>query len=93
VVQGRVRERSCERRIHVDRATLVNQLIVCETGRRIDILDRIEGSCITGSYRPGTASECSEGVCIMPHVELQEMMAETLSRRDPTLSVRVLLMK
>jgi len=29
----------------------------------------------------------------MPHVELQEMMAETLTRRDPTLSVRVLLMK
>jgi hypothetical protein len=53
----------------------------------------VEGSCITVGYRPGTAPECSEGVCIMPHMELQQMMAETLGRRDPTMSVRVLLLE
>jgi len=51
----------------------------------------MEGTCITAAYRPGVAPDCSSGVCIMPHVELQAMMAETLARRDSSLSVRVVL--
>lgn len=51
----------------------------------------VEGSCITVAYKPGVAEECKEGVCIMPHIELQTLMAETLGRRDPSLSVRVIL--
>jgi hypothetical protein len=51
----------------------------------------VDGSCITVLYKPGVAPDCADGVCIMPHIELQAMMAETLARRDPNLSVRVLL--
>jgi hypothetical protein len=51
----------------------------------------VEGTCITVAYRPGVAPDCASGVCIMPHVELQAMMAETLARRDAALSIRVVL--
>ena len=51
----------------------------------------VEGCCITVAYSPGVAPECTNGVCIMPHIELQALMSETLSRRDPTMSVRVVL--
>jgi hypothetical protein len=51
----------------------------------------VEGPCITVLYKPGVAPDCSDGACIMPHVELQSLMTETLARRDPAMSVRVLL--
>jgi len=51
----------------------------------------VKGACITVAYRPGVAAECKEGVCVMPHLELQALMAETLARREPGMSVRVLL--
>ena len=51
----------------------------------------VEGSCITVAYHPGVAPDCTDAVSIMPHVELQAMMAETLGRRDPTMSIRVVL--
>lgn len=51
----------------------------------------VEGSCITVAYHPGGAPDCTDAVCIMPHIELQAMMAETLGRRDPTMSIRVVL--
>lgn len=51
----------------------------------------VDGTCITVAYRPGVAPDCDSGVCIMPHVELQAMMAETLARRDSSLSIRVVL--
>lgn len=49
----------------------------------------VEGSRITVAYKPGVATECRQGVCEMPHLELQALMSETLARRDPTMSVRV----
>lgn len=51
----------------------------------------VEGTRITVAYRPGVAPDCTSGVCIMPHAELQAMMAETLARRDSSLSIRVVL--
>jgi hypothetical protein len=49
----------------------------------------VEGSCIIVAYEPGVASECAADVCVMPHQELQALMSETLARRDPEMSVRV----
>jgi hypothetical protein len=49
----------------------------------------VEDSCIVVGYKAGHDPECTDGVCIMPHVELQEMMAEQLARREPNMSVRV----
>lgn len=51
----------------------------------------VEGACITVRYKPGHAAECDSGVCIMPHVELQALMAEALAQRAPEMSIRVLL--
>jgi hypothetical protein len=53
-------------------------------------LMNVEGAHITVAYRPGIAPDCSAGVCILPHVELQALMSETLARRDPSLSIRVI---
>ena len=41
------------------------------------------------AYRPGADAGCSDGVCILPEDELQELMNETASRRLPGVSVRV----
>jgi hypothetical protein len=53
----------------------------------------VEGDCISVAYSPGVAPDCTDAVCVMPHIELQAMMAETLSRRDPTMSIRVVLVE
>jgi hypothetical protein len=72
--------------------SLVKQFdrMVKRDGGTVSLLG-VEGSCITVAYSPGVAPECTDGVCIMPHIELQALMAETLARRDPNLSVRVVL--
>jgi hypothetical protein len=72
--------------------SLVKQFdrMVKRDGGSVSLL-RVDGTCITVAYRPGLSPECSDGVCIMPQAELQAMMAETLARRDPTLSIRVVL--
>ena len=34
-------------------------------------------------YRMGRAPACDGDVCVMPHLELQDLMNETLQRREP----------
>lgn len=34
-------------------------------------------------YAPGHDPDCETGACVLPHVELQDMMTEWLSRRAP----------
>ncbi len=48
-----------------------------------------EGGVIRVGYAVGVDPSCEDGACILPEVELQQMMAETLSRRDPNLAVQV----
>jgi Fe-S cluster biogenesis protein NfuA len=71
--------------------SLVKQFdrMVKRDGGSVSLLD-VQGTRITVAYRPGAAPDCGTGVCIMPHIELQAMMSETLARRDPTLSILVL---
>jgi Fe-S cluster biogenesis protein NfuA len=66
--------------------------MVRRDGGSVSLLS-IEGSCITVAYRPGEIPQCTEGVCVMPHVELQALMAETLTRRHSGMTVRVVLQK
>jgi hypothetical protein len=41
-------------------------------------------------YRPAQADpECVDGVCVMPHRELEQLIGETLGRRWPGVRVRV----
>ena len=61
-------------------------------GSQIEIVSE-EPERITIGYRPGEVGpDCESGACILPHVELQEMMREWMSRRAPgrTVSVRLL---
>jgi hypothetical protein len=48
-----------------------------------------DGGVITVGYRFGSDPDCADGACVLPDAELQELMAETLARRDPSLRVVV----
>ncbi len=50
----------------------------------------VEGNLIRLGYKAGHDPECTDdGACILPHVELQDMIAETLARRAPDMKVLV----
>jgi hypothetical protein len=40
-------------------------------------------------YKPGVDPTCDEGSCVLPHLELQQLMAETLARRAKDVRVVV----
>jgi hypothetical protein len=71
-------------------ATLVGQFdrMVKRDGGSVTLLG-VDGDVIRVSYAPGVDPDCTDGVCVMPHVELQQLMAETLARRAPSLQVVV----
>jgi hypothetical protein len=48
-----------------------------------------EGNVIMVGYSPGADPTCAGGACVLPDAELQELMSETLSRRDPSWRVVV----
>jgi hypothetical protein len=43
----------------------------------------VDDGVIRVGYRMGSDPTCTEGVCIMPHLELQALMNETVERRAP----------
>jgi hypothetical protein len=50
----------------------------------------VEGNLIRLGYKAGHDPECTDdGACVLPHVELQDMIAETLKRRAPDMKVVV----
>jgi len=73
-----------------DVAALVAQFdrMVQRDGGSLQLLS-VDGAVIKVGYRPGIDPECADGVCVMPHLELQQLMSETLARRDPSLKVVV----
>jgi hypothetical protein len=70
--------------------TLVSQFerMVRRDGGSLTLLG-VEDGVIRVGYRLGHAPECTDGVCVLPHLELQTLMAETLARREPTLRIQV----
>ena len=48
-----------------------------------------EGNVIKVGYKLGADPTCEGGECILPDAELQELMSETLGRRDPSMKVQV----
>jgi hypothetical protein len=62
--------------------------MVSRDGGSLSLLD-FDGEVIRVGYRPGADPTCDDGVCVLPHAELQQLMAETLARRDPSLRVVV----
>jgi len=61
-------------------------------GGSLQILSAEAGKIRLG-YTPGVNEECATEACVLPHLELQEMMREWLSRRDPASAVSVQLIK
>lgn len=49
----------------------------------------VEGTLLRIGYRPGADPECQEGVCILPEIELQAMIAEVLAAQAPAARVKV----
>lgn len=66
--------------------------IVRADGGDLEILS-VEDARIRLAYRPGHDEECTTGQCVLPHLELQQMMREWLDRRSPGTSVVVSLKK
>jgi hypothetical protein len=71
-------------------ASLVAQFnrMVERDGGSLELLGT-DGGVITVGYRLGSPAACEDGSCVLPDVELGQLMAETLRRRDSSLSVVV----
>ena len=70
--------------------TLVRQFdrMVKRDGGSLSLLGA-DGEVIRVGYKPGVDPTCDEGSCILPHLELQQLMAETLARRAKDVRVVV----
>jgi hypothetical protein len=49
----------------------------------------VEAGVVRVGYRLGADPDCTDGVCVLPQVELAKLMGETLARRNPELKVVV----
>jgi Fe-S cluster biogenesis protein NfuA len=70
--------------------TLVEQFdrMVRRDGGAVRLLG-VDDGVIRVAYAPGADVSCETDACVLPHVELQQLMAETLARRDTGLRVAV----
>lgn len=66
--------------------------MVRRDGGSVALLGAADGVIRVG-YRPGVDPECADGACVLPHVELEQMMNETAARRDPSVRVVVELVR
>ena len=48
-----------------------------------------EDGVVRVAYRMGSDPTCEGDACVLPDAELQQLMSETLGRRDPSLRVEV----
>jgi ketosteroid isomerase-like protein len=70
--------------------TLVRQFdrMVKRDGGSLSLLGT-DDTVIRVGYKPGIDPTCDEGSCVLPHLELQQLMAETLARRAKDVRVVV----
>jgi hypothetical protein len=62
--------------------------MVRRDGGAVTLLGVADGVVRVG-YRAGVDPSCEGDACVLPHLELQQLMAETLARRDASLRVVV----
>jgi hypothetical protein len=62
--------------------------MVRRDGGSVTLLAVADGVIRVG-YHPGADPGCDDGSCVLPHLELQQLMTETLARRDASLRVVV----
>ena len=78
---------------------MIAQELVSSFGRMVRadggslVVVSVEGDDIRLGYTPGEAPSCESGACILPHVELEEMMREWLGRRSPSATVSIQLVR
>ena len=65
--------------------------MVRRDGGSLELLG-VEGNVLRVGYRLGVDPTCDDGACVMPHLELEQLMSETLKRRDATLRVIVVML-
>ena len=65
--------------------------IVQMSGGDIRLLEDADDR-ITIGFVPGRVTACESGACVLPHVEVEEMMREWLARRAPAKTVKVQLL-
>lgn len=63
--------------------------MVRRDGGTLALLEVADGVARIG-YRSGINPSCEAGACVLPHLELQELMNETLARQNPGLRVVVI---
>ena len=70
--------------------TLVSQFdrMVRNDGGSVRLLG-VDGDVIRVGYTPGADPTCAGGECVLAHLELEQLMRETLARRDPAKRVVV----
>jgi hypothetical protein len=70
--------------------TLAGQFdrMVRRDGGSVSLLGVADGVIRVG-YHPGADPDCDDGSCVMPHLELQQLMTDTLARRDDSMRVVV----
>lgn len=67
--------------------------MVARDGGSLTLLDAGPDTIRVG-YRVGAVDpECEDGSCVLPHVELQELMSETAARQLPGVRVQVEVMQ
>lgn len=73
--------------------TLVAQFerMVRRDGGALTLLG-VEDGVIRVGYRLGADPACEGGACVLPHLELQDLMNETAARREPGARVVVQLL-
>lgn len=62
--------------------------MVARGGGSLELLGT-EGDVIRIGYRLGGDPTCEDGTCVLPDVELEQLMNETVRRRDHSLRVEV----
>ena len=62
--------------------------MVQSTGGALRVV-AVDDDVIRIVYRAGEDPTCDGDACVLPHAELQQLMAETLARRAPQLAVHV----
>jgi Fe-S cluster biogenesis protein NfuA len=62
--------------------------MVRKDGGRIELVG-VDESTVRVAYSPGVDPECEDGVCVLPEVELQALMAEVLASERPEFSIRI----
>jgi hypothetical protein len=74
----------------IDAEAVVDQFqhMVRRDGGVLSLLG-VEDGVMRVGYRLGADPTCENGACVMPHLELQELMNETLARRETAMQVVV----